>query len=251
MTAKKQRIPGKIAEEIGIQIVTGKLKPGTTLADEISASDRRRVSRSAYREAIRVLVAKGLVQSRPKSGTRVSDPEVWHLMDPDVLSWMFASEPPLELLTALFELRRMIEPQIVALAAERRTLKQLNEMGHALEVMARETLHTQEGRLADEAFHAKLIEACGNPFLTSLSGSVTATISWSTTFKYRAEGLKRDSMPEHLKVYEAVAARDGAAGRAAMEELIDLALGDTKHSLSPSRAKKSIAKAAEKGRRKV
>jgi DNA-binding GntR family transcriptional regulator len=58
-------------------------------------------------------------------------------------------------------------------------------------------------------------------------------------------------MPEHLKVYEAVAARDGAAGRAAMEDLIELALGDTKHSLSPGRAKKSIAKAAEKGRRKV
>src|SRR5689334_12250217 len=130
MTAKKQRIPGKIAEEIGIQIVTGRLKPGTTLADEISASDRRRVSRSAYREAIRILVAKGLVQSRPKSGTRVSESGVWHLMDPDVLSWMFANEPPVELLTALFELRRMIEPQIVALAAERRTLKQLNEMGH-------------------------------------------------------------------------------------------------------------------------
>jgi DNA-binding FadR family transcriptional regulator len=92
------------------------------------------------------------VQSRPKSGTRVSEPVAWHLMDPDVLSWMFVTEPPLELLTGLFELRRMIEPQIVALAAERRTLKQLNEMGHALEVMARETLHTQEGRAADEEF---------------------------------------------------------------------------------------------------
>ena len=86
MIAKKQRIPGKIAEEIGIQIVTGRLKPGTTLADEISASGRRRVSRSAYREAIRILVAKGLVQARPKSGTRVSELIAWHLMDPDVLS---------------------------------------------------------------------------------------------------------------------------------------------------------------------
>jgi len=238
MTPKKQRIPGKIAEEIGIQIVSGRLKPGTTLADEISASGRRRVSRSAYREAIRTLVAKGLVESRPKSGTRVSASAAWHLLDPDVLSWMFANEPPLELLTALFELRRIIEPQIVALAAQRRSLKQLNEMGHALEIMARETLHTQEGRRADEAFHAKLIEAAANPFLTSLAGSVTATIAWSTIFKYRAEGLKRDSMPEHLKVYEAVASRDSAAASAATEELIDLALADTTHSLGPAKSRK-------------
>ncbi len=227
MIAKKQRIPGKIAEEIGIQIVSGKLKPGTTLADEISASGKRKVSRSAYREAIRILVAKGLVASRPKSGTRVSQMAEWHLMDPDILFWMFAQEPPLELLIALFELRRVIEPPIAALAAERRTLKQANEMGQSLEIMARETLRTAEGRAADEAFHAKLIEACGNPFLTSLSGSISATVIWSTTFKHRTKGVKRDSMPEHLRVYEAVAARDAAGARAAVEELIDLALADT------------------------
>lgn len=238
MTEKKQRIPAKIAEEIGAQIVSGKLKPGTTLADEISASGKRKVSRSAYREAIRILVAKGLVASRPKSGTRVSAPGDWHLLDPDVLFWMFAQEPQVELLTALFELRRIIEPQIAALAAERRTLKQLNEMGAALEVMARETLTTQAGRDADKEFHAKLIEAAGNPFLTSLSVSVTATVIWSTIYKYRVEGLKRDSMPEHLKVYEAVAARDTAAAIAATEELIGLALADTTEAMAPGRARK-------------
>jgi DNA-binding FadR family transcriptional regulator len=235
MTASKQRIPAKIAQELGVQIVSGKLAPGTTLADEISASFKRKVSRSAYREAIRILVAKGLVESRPKSGTRVSVMASWHLLDPDILFWMFAQEPQLEFLNALFELRRMIEPQIAALAAERRTLKQANEMGQALEVMSRETLRTEKGRAADELFHAKLIEACGNPFLTSLSGSVTATVIWSTIFKHRTEGLKRDSVPEHLRVYEAVAARDSGAARVAMEELIDLALADTAEALAPGK----------------
>jgi len=237
MGVKVQRIPGKIAQEIGADIVSGRLKPGALLADEISASDKRRVSRSAYREAIRILVAKGLVASRPKLGTRVSPIADWHLLDPDVLSWMFTVEPQQALLVQLFELRKMIEPEAAALAAERRTLKQLNEMGQLLEVMARETLHSQEGRDADEAFHAKLIEACGNPFLTSLSTSVTQTVIWSTVFKHRTEGLKRDSMPEHLRVHEAVAARDGAGARAAMTELIDLALADTTQALVPARKK--------------
>ncbi len=115
-------------------------------------------------------------------------------MDPDVLSWMFVTEPPLELLTGLFELRRMIEPQIVALAAERRTQAAQRDGPCAGSDGARNPAHP--GRApADEDFHAKLIEACGSPFLTSLSGSVTATIAWSTTFKYRTEGLKRDSCP--------------------------------------------------------
>jgi len=235
MGAKVQRIPGKIAQEVGADIVSGRLKPGALLADEITASGRRRVSRSAYREAIHILAAKGLVHSRPKLGTRVSPLASWHLLDPDVLAWMFTVEPQHELLVNLFELRKMIEPEVAALAAERRSLKQLNEMGQALEVMARETLHSQEGRDADEAFHAKLIEACANPFLTSLSTSVTQTVIWSTVFKHRIEGLKRDSMPEHLRVHEAVAARDAAGARAAMTELIDLALADTTEAMAPRR----------------
>ena len=238
MADKILRIPGTIAEEIGVQILSGRLKPGTVLAGETAASGKRRVSRSAYREAIRILAAKGLVESRPKAGTRVSPLDAWHKLDPDVLSWMFVKEPPLDLLTKLFELRRNIEPQIAALAAERRSLKQLNEMGQALETMARETLNNQLGREADEVFHSKLIEAAGNPFFVSLCRSILATVIWSTIFKHRVEGLKRDSMPEHLRVYEAVAARDGVAARVAMEELIDLALADTTKALSMTKSRK-------------
>jgi len=80
------RIPHKIATDLGTKIVSGRLKPGTILDGEIEASGERKVSRSAYREAVRILVAKGLVLSRPKTGTRVTELENWHLLDPDVLS---------------------------------------------------------------------------------------------------------------------------------------------------------------------
>lgn len=222
-----QRIPGKIATDLGVGIVSGRLKPGTILDGEVEASGRRKVSRSAYREAIRVLTAKGLVKSRPKTGTRVTEPGEWHLLDPDVLSWMFVKEPPIELLRNLFELRKLMEPEAAALAAERRSLGQLNRMGMALEIMARETLHKVEGREADKLFHAVLLAATGNPFLVSLSGSVTAAVAWSTMFKERTERLKRDAIPDHVRVYEAVAARDPAAARVAMTNLIELAFTDT------------------------
>jgi DNA-binding FadR family transcriptional regulator len=220
------RIPNKIAADIGVRIVAGRLKPGIILDGEIEASGQRQVSRSAYREAILILTAKGLVHSRPKVGTRVTDLDQWHLLDPDVLAWMFAKEPQRELLVSLFELRKFVEPEAAALAAERRTLEQLNRMGGALETMAQETLHTERGRMADKAFHAALLSASANPFVISLSSSVTAAVAWSTMFKERTQRLKRDPMPDHIKVYEAIAARNPGAARGAMLELIDLAFSD-------------------------
>lgn len=220
------RIPNKIAADIGARIVAGRLKPGTILDGEIEASGQRQVSRSAYREAVLILTAKGLVHSRPKIGTRVTELDQWHLLDPDVLAWMFAKEPQRELLGSLFELRKFVEPEAAALAAERRTLEQLNRMGSALEVMAQQTLHTELGRVADKVFHAALLSASANPFLVSLSSSVTAAIAWSTLFKDRTQRLKRDAIPDHIKVHEAIAARNPAAARAAMTELIDLAFFD-------------------------
>ena len=87
------RLHGTIARDIGMQIVSGRFRPGNVLDGEVEASEQRKVSRTAYREAVRILAAKGLVHSRPRVGTRVSAVEQWHLLDPDVLSWVFAGEP--------------------------------------------------------------------------------------------------------------------------------------------------------------
>src|SRR5688500_12771828 len=116
---KSLRLHGTIARDLGVLIVSGRYKPGDILNGEVAASDRLHVSRTAYREAVRILAAKGLVESRPKVGTKVSDQERWHLLDPDVLSWIFEFEPDETLLTSLFELRRIVEPQAAALAAIR------------------------------------------------------------------------------------------------------------------------------------
>jgi DNA-binding FadR family transcriptional regulator len=225
-TTRKVRIPSKIGARIGTKIVSGRLLPGAILDGEIEASELLKVSRSAYREAIRILVAKGLVQSRPKFGTRVTNTAQWHLLDPDVLSWMFAKEPPRELLARLFELRKIVEPEAAALAAERRSQEHLDEMGRALQIMTKETLHSERGRHADWDFHATLLLASGNPFLVSLSTSVTAAVNWSTKFKDRTKRLERDAVPDHARVYRAISARDPKAARKSMTQLIDLAFFD-------------------------
>ncbi|MFL6550917.1 MAG: FadR/GntR family transcriptional regulator [Povalibacter sp.] len=221
------RIHGTIARDIGVRIVSGQYKPGELLEGEIAASDQLSVSRGAYREAVRILAAKGLVESRPKVGTRVSQPECWHLLDPDVLSWIFEADPDDTLLNNLFELRRIVEPRAAALAAMRRTDEQLELMDHALRDMAEHSLSTDAGRQADHEFHSALLRASGNAFMVSLTSSVGAAVSWSTVFKQRFNPASRDPVPDHRRVYEAVKAGDAKAAHAAMEELVDLALSDT------------------------
>lgn len=227
------RIHGKVAREIGISIVSGRYRPGEILHGEIDASDRLKVSRTAYREAIRILAAKGLVQSRPKVGTRVSPQAEWHLLDPDVLGWMFDSEPNEVLLESLFELRKIIEPEAAALAARRRSDHHLTTMYDSLRDMGEHTLHTEAGRLADRNFHAALLSASGNAFLMSLTSGVSAAISWTTVYKQRVMPKHRDPVPDHERVYEAIAARDTEAARRAMMNLVDMAFLDASKAQRP------------------
>jgi DNA-binding FadR family transcriptional regulator len=221
------RLHGTIARDIGVRIVSGKIAPGRVLDGEIEASERLKVSRTAYREAVRILAAKGLIESRPKLGTRVSEPRSWHLLDPDVISWMFTGPPDERLLRGLFELRTIVEPAAAALAAQRRSPEQLQALRNALDEMAASTLAAEQGREADRNFHSTLLEASGNPFLASLESGVAAAVSWTTVFKQRNRPLPRDPLPDHERVYEAVAAGDAATARAAMAELVHLALLDT------------------------
>lgn len=223
---KELRLHTSIARDLGMHIVSGHYRPGHVLAGEIEASGQLKVSRSAYREAVRMLAAKGLVQSRTRTGTRVSAVEQWHLLDPDVLTWVFAGEPELEVLQGLFELRTIIEPEAAALAAARRSDKNIGVMRDALERMALHTVNVEAGRIADKEFHSELLRATRNPFVISLTNGVAAAVHALTEFKQRARALKRDPLPEHWRVFHAIEATDTVAARTAMTELIRLAITD-------------------------
>jgi DNA-binding FadR family transcriptional regulator len=223
---KELRLHSSIARDLGMRIVSGRYRPGQVLAGEIEASGQLKVSRSAYREAVRMLAAKGLVQSRTRTGTRVSAVEQWHLLDPDVLTWVFAGEPELEVLQGLFELRSIIEPEAAALASARRNDKNLEIMRDALDRMSQHTLNVEAGRIADKEFHSELLRSTRNPFIISLTNGVASAVHALTEFKQREQALKRDPLPEHWRVFEAIANKDAEAARAAMAELIQLAIKD-------------------------
>jgi DNA-binding FadR family transcriptional regulator len=221
------RIHGTIARQLGIAIVSGRYAPGEILEGEVVSSEQFSVSRTAYREALRILAAKGLIDARPKVGTRINPRTQWNFLDTDVLEWIFETEPDAHTLNALFELRDLVEPAAAALAATRRTSNQLVVLRQALDDMRLHTLATEAGQNADLAFHATLLQATHNPFLISLATSVGAAIHITTMFKQRNQPLRRDPTPDHERVYQAIAKREPARARAAMRGLIRLARIDT------------------------
>ena len=225
----RQLVHLAIAHRIGVSIVTGRTPPGTVLDGEVAFSIEHGVSRSAVREAMRMLDAKGLVESRPKTGTRVRPRSDWNLLDPVLLAWMFEAEPPADFVKSLFQLRMIIEPAASELAAVHRDDDQLARMGRALDDMARHGLASEPGQVADQLFHHILLEATRNELLVSLSGSITSAVRWTTIFKHRQAGLPRDSMPQHRMLHAAVADGDPAAARAATITLLHQAQEDTEH----------------------
>lgn len=226
-----RRLRGAVAHYLGTAIVSGQIAPGETLSGEIANAEALDVSRSAYREAVQVLTAKGLVESRPKAGTRVLPRSRWNILDPAVLAWAFAAEPDIAFVRDIFELRGVVEPAAARFAAERRDKDDIKAMREALAKMKRYTLATEAGRLADREFHDALLRATHNDAMIALSASISAAVSWTTEFKQRSRSLPRDPVPDHAKVCDAIAAGDPEAASAAMRALVDLALEDTRLSM--------------------
>ncbi len=223
---KSPRLHQSIARSLGMAILSGDYQPGDSLDGEIEQSLAMGVSRTPYREAIRILTAKGLLESRPRAGTHVTPRSRWNLLDPDLLAWTFSGEPDPAFVKGLFELRSIIEPAAAALAARRRTEGQIGEMRQALDQMALYGLANEGGQAADQRFHRLILEAAHNEALATLASSVVAAVSWTTRFKQRQHRLPRDPVPEHLAVFAAIEARDDDGARRVMEQLVWLALDD-------------------------
>lgn len=226
-----RRLHGAIAHKLGVAILSGEYQPGDVLTGEVAFSEALDVSRSAYREAVQVLTAKGLVESRPKAGTRVLPRTRWNLLDPDVLAWAFAGDPDLQFVRGLFELRAIVEPAAAALAAERRDRADLKTMKEALAGMTRHTLASEAGRAADRDFHDAILRATRNDALVVLSASIGAAVSWTTQFKQRQRALPRNPIPDHRRVFDAILAGDAPGASEAMRVLVDMALEDTRASM--------------------
>lgn len=222
----------RVAISIGMDIVTGVLTEGSSLPTEREAVEQHGVSRTAYREAMRTLVGKGLVSSRKKAGTRVNPRREWSLLDPEVLGWMFSGTPAKSEVQGLFELRLIVEPSAAALAALRRTNEELSEMREALELMERHGLQNAAGREADGRFHSLILEAAGNDFLRALTEPISAAIRWTTLLKFSSGRRPRDPMSLHFDLFTAIAENNATQAHTVSVQLLKQAREDTEETIA-------------------
>lgn len=220
-----------------MKIVSGEYRPGESLPGEIAASQSRQVSRNAYREAVRILAAKGLVESRQKAGTLVTERSRWNMLDPDVLDWTLSSNPAPSFRDALFELRSIVEPAAASLAAQRRNDHDLVAMEEALEEMRRCDRDSPEGELADEHFHEAIFSAAGNDVLCRLASIISASVKFVAEFK-REQHIDRDTWPDHKALFDAIRTRRSNQAHEAMMFLIAHAREDIEGAPPQKRAGK-------------
>jgi DNA-binding FadR family transcriptional regulator len=233
----KTRLHQSLARELGMKIVSGEYRPGESLPGEIAASQTHRVSRNAYREAVRILAAKGLVESRQKAGTLVTERSRWNLLDPDVLDWTLSTNPAPSFSDALFELRSIVEPAAAGLAAQRRSEHDLAAMELALEEMRRYAPDSPEGEEADELFHEAIFAAAGNDVLRRLASIISASVKFVAEFK-REQHIDRDTWPDHKALFEAIRFRRSGQAHDAMMFLIAHAREDVEGTPSQRRARR-------------
>ena len=217
---------------IGRDIVNGKYAVGEILPFEEEFVEKLDVGRGVIREAIRVLAAKGLVETRPKRGTQVMPSSMWQLLDPEILFWRIGQDFDPKFLRDLTDLRSMIEPAACALAAERASDPELQ----LIAALTRELNYAKDDELAfieaDLKFHRTIMQSTHNDILVQIGVAIESVLRLSVEVTVGIGHGRR--IEEHEKVATAICNRQVSKARNAMAELIGLNVLDIASILGPT-----------------
>ncbi len=227
-TVKRDSLHGRVVDAIGKSILSGEHSPGSVLPTEAVLCSTLGVSRTALREALRVLAAKGLVAARPKIGTVVRPFTAWNYLDADVLAWRLQGSDAEQVIAELYELRHLIEPMAASLAAGRATGADLDDMRHAFQAMEGAGDDGERIIEPDVKFHMTIICASGNKLFGSLAHAIGAALETSFRIVSTTPRGHRHSVPAHKKVMDAIVEGDAVAARLAMQKLIENAQDDVR-----------------------
>jgi GntR family transcriptional repressor for pyruvate dehydrogenase complex len=208
---KRKRIYQDIVAQIRRLLDDGRLKSGDQLPSERELSEMLQVSRASVREAIRALESMGLVEIRSGEGTYATSP-VETLLSPLAI----AIRQQKDGLREIFEARRIFEPEIAALAAERATPSQVEQLEAILEEQARQVEKGETGVEADTAFHSILAQAARNKVFLRLNDAIVDTLREARERSLQTDGRPARSLAGHQRILQALRARDPSKARRAM-----------------------------------
>jgi DNA-binding FadR family transcriptional regulator len=234
-------VHGNTLDRLGEAIVAGRFTPGSSVPPEATLCQELGVSRTVVREAVKSLVAKGLLSTGPKVGTKVLPEEQWNWFDPDVVAWQSKAGLTREFLREVQELRRVVEPAAVRMAAERATARDLAAIEAAYAGMKEAIEHGGDYVFHDLAFHQGLLRASGNRMVVQVSKALGALLRIAFEISTSRPDGPATSLPLHRAVLDAVIARNPARAEKAALLLIDSAHDDIEEVLASRRKLPSVA----------
>ena len=223
---------GHTVDRIGGAIVAGRYAVGGTLPAEPLLCDEFGVSRTVVREAVKSLAAKGLLVAGPKVGTRVLPSDNWNWFDPDVVGWQTQAGLTREFLRDLQELRRVVEPAAVRMAAERATAADIADIEAAYAGMKQAIERGGDYVANDLKFHQGLLRAGGNRMMVQMSKAIGALLRTSFEVSTALLHGPASSLPLHRAVLDAVIAHKPERAERASLALIDSARDDIEQVLA-------------------
>ena len=215
---KRRRLHEEIAQQIQELVWDGSLKHGDRLPPERELAERLQVSRSSLREAMRALELQGLVVSRPGAGTFINTERLDSVVS-IIASCLMDSG---EMLKDVFEMRRLLEPGIAALAAERATEEDIEHMEATLVEQAHQIDRGESGVEGDSAFHFAIAQATHNSALIKVVMAVADTLRESRDQSLQTPERANRSLASHQEILDIVHRHDVEGAHKAMEHHISV-----------------------------
>lgn len=218
---KNLKVYEQVIEELKQMIISGKLKRGDRLPSERDLVEQLKVSRTSIREAIRALQIIGLVECRRGGGNYIKESFEHSLVEPLSITFMLQNSKSMEIL----ELRRVVEVETAALAAEKigdRELKDLEAIIKQLKESSDEEINAK----LDKEFHYKIANASGNFLIISVLNAISSLMDFF--IKDARQIILRDKknrellIKHHEDLYKALLERDRSKAAETMRKHLDL-----------------------------
>lgn len=217
--AAQKNISWVLAEKLARQILKGKYAPGVILPGEMELGEQFGVSRTAIREAVKTLTAKGMVLPRPRIGTRVMPRGNWNFLDKELLSWWMSEENVETVIQHFLVMRSSLEPQACLLAATLGSAEQKAHLNTLMEemVILKKNFNREHWIDVDMAWHEHIYAMSENPFLISFSSLFHSIYHTYFTSITQNEVVKLDL---HQAIVNAIQESDGESAFRACQILL-------------------------------
>jgi DNA-binding FadR family transcriptional regulator len=213
-----QTLPRQVARALVGSMLLGHFKPGDPLPAAADLAREFEVSRPVVREALKIVATLGMVTSRQGRYSRVADRAAWNDLSAELLSARLEVGALDDIMADSLELRRVIETEAAALAAERATPEDLDAMRREYEALGRSTADVSAYTAHDIAFHDAILRATHNRLFLQLIDQMRDVLTLTRTISVTPTTVRvPQSQAGHAAIFEAISARTPERARQAME----------------------------------